>query len=98
MQDNELLTIYGARVSRKGDHINLTLVSGEGENKKYYNACVKIAKDGKTYGSVENNKAFIVVPLLKDASKPKEVNEADFKDKCDELDDFDRVDLDDVPF
>ena len=98
MQESKLLNIYGARISRNGDHINITLVEGEGDKKTYYNACVKIAKEGKTYGSVEGNKAYIVIPLLKDPSKPKEVNLNDFKDKCEELDDFDKIDLDDVPF
>ena len=61
---NKLLTIYGARVSQNGNKINLTLVEGEGDKKQFYTACVKIDEDAKTHGSIENNKAIIVVPLL----------------------------------
>ena len=65
MKENTLLTIYGARISKSGKHINLTLVSGEGDQKQFYTACVKIDEDAKTYGSIEDNKAIIVVPMLK---------------------------------
>lgn len=65
MKENTLLTIYGARISKSGKHINLTLVSGEGDQKQFYTACVKIDEDAKTHGSIEDNKAIIVVPMLK---------------------------------
>lgn len=63
---NKLLTIYGARLSKNGQHINLTLVEGEGEAKTYYTACAKVDKNAKVHASIENATAVIVVPLLKD--------------------------------
>ena len=65
MKENTLLTIYGARISKSGKHINLTLVSGEGDQKQFYTACVKIDENAKIRGSVENNEAIIVVPMLR---------------------------------
>lgn len=70
MKENTLLTIYGARISKSGKHINLTLVSGEGDQKQFYTACVKIDENAKTHGSVEDDEAIIIVPLLHD-QKPK---------------------------
>lgn len=64
MSENTLLTIYGARISKSGKHINLTLVSGEGDKKQFYTACVKIDESAKTHGSIEGDEAIIVVPLL----------------------------------
>ena len=64
MKDNTLLTIYGARISKSGKYINLTLVNGEGETKQFYTACVKIDNKAKTRGSVEGNEAIIVVSML----------------------------------
>ena len=88
MKENTLLTIYGARISKSGKHINLTLVSGEGDQKQFYTACVKIDEDAKTHGSVEDDEAIIVVPMLhNDKEKPK-----------DDFDELDQVDNDGLPF
>ena len=64
MKENTLLTIYGARISKSGKHINLTLVSGEGNQRQFYTACVKIDEEAKAHGSIEGNEAIIVVPML----------------------------------
>ena len=61
---NKLLTIYGARLSKSGQHINLTLVEGEGDKKQFYTACVKVDEEAKTHGSIDDNKAIIIVPML----------------------------------
>ena len=78
-EENILLSIYGARVSKSGKYINITLVKGEGDAKTFYTACVKLDKTAKTYGKVKDNKAYIVVPLLSnDKEKSKEKNELPF--------------------
>ena len=76
MNENKLLTIYGARISKSGKHINLTLVSGEGDQRQFYTACVKIDEEAKAHGSIEGNEAIIVVPLLKQ-NKAVEVQDED---------------------
>ena len=83
---NKLLTIYGARLSKSGQHINLTLVEGEGDQKQFYTACVKVDEEAKTHGSIEGHEATIVVPLLQD------------KKKVDDFDQLDEVTDEDLPF
>lgn len=93
MNENKLLTIYGARLSKSGKHINLTLVEGEGNERKFYTACVKIDENSKVHGSIDKNtkgedEAVVVVPLLE---KPKETPK-------DQFDDLDQIDEDQIPF
>lgn len=83
---NKLLTIYGARLSKSGQHINLTLVEGEGDQKQFYTACVKVDEESKTHGSIEGHEAIIVVPLLQD------------KKKVDDFDQLDEITDEDLPF
>lgn len=66
MSENKLLTIYGARLSKNGNYINLILVEGEAPNKRFYTACVKIDNTAKTHGFVDDVQAHIAVPLLHD--------------------------------
>ena len=44
---NQMLSIYGCRKSKSGNHLNITLVGNEGEKKVYYTACVKLDNSGK---------------------------------------------------
>lgn len=37
----KLLTIYGARMSKDGKYLNLTLIEGSDDKKEFYTACVK---------------------------------------------------------
>lgn len=61
-----LLTVYGARVSKSGKYLTLTLIEGEGDDKTFYNACIKLDKTAKTYAVVKGEKASIVINLLKE--------------------------------
>ena len=70
-EDTRLLTIYGARLSKSGKYINLSLVEGQGEEKHFFNACVEIDESAKTNGKVVKGKAIISVPMLKVATKAK---------------------------
>lgn len=95
MNENKLLTIYGARLSKSGKHINLTLVEGENEQRKFYTACVKIGEQSKVHGAIDKNvkgeeEAIIVVPLL----APTKTEEA----PKDQFDDLDQIDEDQIPF
>ena len=40
MNETKLLSIFGAKVSKDGTKLVLTLVSGEDESKQFYNACI----------------------------------------------------------
>lgn len=87
--EEALLNVYGAKLSQDGKRVVLTLVQGDGQNKKYFNACVKLETSNKVRAKVDEAQevVFIRVPLL----KPKEAKKDDF-DAVDEISD------DEVPF
>lgn len=77
--NKELLNIYGARISKNGEHVNLTLVRGEGTEKEFYNCAIKIhSKESKIYADKSHQKmngkeyVFIYVPILDDIKEKKE--------------------------
>ena len=65
-KSTELLSIFGAKVSRNGKRLVLVLVSGEGEARKYYNSCIKLDNSQKTHAKVEEDglHALIKVEML----------------------------------
>lgn len=75
-EKTELLSIFGAKVSKDGTKLVLTLVSGEDESKVFYNACIKLDNSQKTHAKVEEDgkHALIKVVMLdeKKASDKKE--------------------------
>ncbi|MBQ6883791.1 MAG: hypothetical protein IJO25_05565 [Clostridia bacterium] len=75
-EKTELLSIFGAKVSKDGTKLVLTLVSGEDESKVFYNACIKLDNSQKTHAKVEEDgkHALIKVAMLdeKKASDKKE--------------------------
>ena len=66
MEQSKLLSIFGAKVSKDGTKLVLTLVSGEDENKQFYNACIKLDNSQKTHAKVEKDgkHALIKVAML----------------------------------
>lgn len=66
METTELLSIFGARLSQDEQKLILVLVSGEGDNKKFYNACIKLDKSQKTKARIEDDRqhALIKVAML----------------------------------
>ena len=66
-----ILSIFGARKSKDGTKLVLTLVGGEDNNKKFYNACVKLDGTQKTRARIEvdGQHALLQVPMLKDKAE-----------------------------
>lgn len=85
MKESTLLSIFGAKVSNDGKKLVLTLVSGEDDNKQFYNTCIKLDNSQKTRVKVDEEKqvAYLEVKLL----KPKK-----------EEDDVDEISDEDLPF
>lgn len=84
-EKNNLLNIYGARESAKGNGVNITFVTGEGENKKFYNCFVSYGFKNSTHAEVteDGNFAIIVKKLSNDKPttyKPKQ-EEQEIKDE-----------------
>ena len=74
MEQSKLLSIFGAKVSKDGKKLVLTLVSGEDESKQFYNTCIKLDNSQKTHAKVEKDgkHALIKVAMLEDkATEPK---------------------------
>ena len=69
MNDKPLFNVFGARLSQDKKRIVLVLVTGQENDRKFYNACISMDEAKKTYGCIdnENNEAVIHVNLL---SKP----------------------------
>lgn len=68
MAKEKLLSIFGAKLSKDGAKLVITLVGGEGEEKTFYNACVKLNNQQKTHAKIEEdgNYALLKVPMLVD--------------------------------
>lgn len=64
MKDTKnLLNIYGAKVSKNGERLNVTLVRGEGDKKEFFTACVKF-ENAKTLAQIKEGYAYIKIPIL----------------------------------
>ena len=66
MADKKLLSFYGAKISEDGTKVVVTLISGEGEEKEFYTACVKLNNSQKTHAKIEGDYALIKIPVLKE--------------------------------
>lgn len=67
-EKNNLLNIYGARESARGNGVNITLVTGEGENKQFYNCFVSYGFKNYCHAekTEDGNFAIIVKKLSND--------------------------------
>ena len=69
---SKLYTVYGARISKSGERVNVSLVDGKGDSRTWACVSLKIG-DGERVGVKVYEKegfAFLKVPLLKE-DKPK---------------------------
>lgn len=66
--NNNLLSIFGARVSKDGKKLVLTLCKGEKEAREWFTACIKLDNSQKTHAKVEEDgqHALIKVTMLSD--------------------------------
>ena len=72
MNETKLLSIFGAKVSKDGTKLVLTLVSGEDESKQFYNACIKLDNSQKTRAKVEKDgKHALIKVVMLENKQPK---------------------------
>lgn len=69
MKTTKLLSIFGAKISKDGSKLVLTLVSGEDKEREYYNACIKLDNSQKTKVKVEKDVAILKVKMLKERNE-----------------------------
>ena len=63
---NKFHSIYGARLSKTGNHVNITLVSGEKDKREWVNCSVKIDSNARISAKVKDGFAYIKIPILQD--------------------------------
>ncbi len=62
--ETEMLNVFGARLSKDGSKLLLTLVSGDGEGRKFYSACIKLDNTQKTHAKVEKDGKHAVIKVV----------------------------------
>ena len=63
---NTLFTIYGARLSKSGERVNVSLVRGDDEDKEWATVSIKTGKSSaKVKAKIDGDFAIIKVPMLK---------------------------------
>ena len=77
-ENSELLSVFGAKVSKDGKKLVLRLVSGEKENRKFYNACIKLDNSQKTHAKVEKDGKHAVIKVVMLEDKPKQDDDLPF--------------------
>ena len=63
--ESTLYSVYGARISKSGERVNVSLVKGNNDDKQW--ACVSVKLDnpnGKVQAQVKNGFAYIKIPML----------------------------------
>lgn len=63
--ESTLYSVYGARISKSGERVNVSLVKGQGDAKTW--ACISVKLDNpeaKVQAQVKNGFAYIKIPLL----------------------------------
>ena len=70
MNDTPLLSIFGAKISKDGKRLVVSLVSGEGESKVFYNTCIKLDNSQKTHAKVEKDGKHAIIKVVMLEDKP----------------------------
>lgn len=67
---NEMLNIYTAKKSKSGKYINVTLIQGEQDKRKYYTTCVELDNDKKNVqAKIKGDYVFIKIKVSHDDNK-----------------------------
>lgn len=77
-QQEDLLSIFGAKLSKDGKKVVITLVSGERDETKYYNTCVKLNNQQKTHAKIDGDYVLVKIPMLKEKVEIDENEELPF--------------------
>lgn len=68
-----LYSVYGARISKSGERVNVSLVKGNGDDKQW--ACISVKldnPDGKIQAQTKNGFAYLKIPLLVEDEEKKD--------------------------
>lgn len=59
-----LYSVYGARMSKSGERVNVSLIKGNDDKKEWACVSVKLDGDGKIKAQIKDGFAFIKIPML----------------------------------
>lgn len=62
-----LYSIYGARPSKDGKRVNLSIVTGEGDARRWGTISIKLDNNSKVHVEMNDNDVLVKVPLLVDS-------------------------------
>ena len=76
---NELFTVYGARLSKSGERVNVSMVRGKDDAREWASVSIKINnKNAKVKAKIEGDFAYIKIPMLKEDTKKDNTDVLDF--------------------
>lgn len=69
---NTIWNLYGARVSKSGKHVNLTIVQGKKDDKTqvFNNVCIKVEGTNCAKVVVKDNEVLLAIARLDVGNKP----------------------------
>ena len=76
---NSLFTVYGARLSKSGERVNVSLVRGKDDAKQWATISVKLGKsNAKVKAKIEGEFAFLKIPMLQQNNEDENDEALDF--------------------
>lgn len=83
--ETKLFSIYGARLSKDKKRVNISIVSGDDDDKEFGCISLKLNNKQKTHVKVDGDNVLVKVPMLpKDTKKGKKTDNKS-KDVDDDL-------------
>lgn len=62
-----MLNIYTAKKSKSGKYVNVTLINGDKDKRKYYTTCVELDnKEKSVQAQIKNGYAYIKVKIAEE--------------------------------
>ena len=79
-QQKDLLNFLGAKLSADGKKVVITLISGKGDKKEYFTACIKLNNQQKTHAKIDEDGVYVLVkiPMLQEREEIDENEELPF--------------------
>lgn len=75
---NNLWTIFGARKSKNGERVNVSLVKGNDDNKEWSTITLKLAGESKTVAAkIKDGFAYLKIKMLADREENNDAEDFD---------------------
>lgn len=75
--NNALFSVYGARLSKSGERVNVSLVRGKDDNKEWATISIKLGESSsKVKARIKDDLAYLKIPMLQVEEDDEEDNDA----------------------